>query len=324
MRLRYKILWVENELDFVESFPIERVAQHIEGEGFEFELEVRSTPQDVKRVVSQRDYDLLLVDYNITEDEFDGADLIRKIRDNKCLTEVIFYSSAGISKLHEEASSKQLEGVFFSSRREDQLIKKIKDLFDLTVEKVLDLNNMRGIVMAGVSDLDAAMEAVIRARHKTCSDRDKDLLCRKIVGKIRPKAKQIAELVKAFPAEQMAQLEGLLKQIDQIDPAEFEHLVHPRRLDSSKRVDLVAGFCDTAANLGEFKEAIQAMRQLLKWRNALAHQRPLPNSVGLLEFEIDPGVVEVFDGAMTKSLRTQILEHTARLERLLLILEGKA
>jgi DNA-binding response OmpR family regulator len=110
MNLTYTILWIEDDNDFIDSFDTEALQEFVENQGFDLKIEYRTTPEDIKKEVDGTQFDLLIVDYNIAESDLHGSDVIRQVRDKKCLTEVIFYSQNGVPSLRQIAADKELEG----------------------------------------------------------------------------------------------------------------------------------------------------------------------------------------------------------------------
>lgn len=157
MSLKYKILWVD---DLKDDFAKEEksLRTFVKSLFFEPQIDFCEDLESAKEFVNSEKYDVIFSDYNIDEDR--GDDFISFIRNNSVNTEVLFYS--GQSALPD----KKLDRVSFffesTTRWEDKLLKKMKDLILLTVGKMNDLNNLRGLVMAEVSELDNLMEDIIR------------------------------------------------------------------------------------------------------------------------------------------------------------------
>lgn len=157
MDLKYRILWIENEEDWVESIE-DQFQEYLEDLGLVYERKlIAKEEQDI----SYNDYDLILMDLNLA-DQPNGAELISKIRDLGVYTDVVFYSASGIDELRAKGREKELEGVFYSGRTPDTaFVNRVKAVIDATLKKVQDLNNLRGLVMAEVSELDAMMDKII-------------------------------------------------------------------------------------------------------------------------------------------------------------------
>ena len=163
MNLKYRILWIENEEDWVESIE-DQIQEYLEDLGFVYERKlIAKEGQDI----SYNDYDLILMDLNLA-DQPNGAELISKIRDLGVYTDVVFYSASGIDELRAKGREKELEGVFYSGRTPDTaFVNRVKAVIDATLKKVQDLNNLRGLVMAEVSELDAVMDRIIPSYFST-------------------------------------------------------------------------------------------------------------------------------------------------------------
>lgn len=322
MNLSYRILWIEDDSDFVESFDTEAIEKHVADQGFAPSIDLRTTPEQISEAVDGTQYDLLIIDYNIAEGDLHGSDVIRQVRDSGCPTEVLFYSNNGAAELRQIAATQELEGVFFSGRDRDQLLRKITNVFDLTVRKVIDVENMRGIVMSGVAELDHLVTDVIRAIHNSLDTGKQVDLCKKLLGKLRPTVKHLKILVKEPDHVHFGEIEALIDVITTLDPADFEVLVSDRSFDSSKRVDMAYSLCGNHEHLKSHKAGINNIKNMLLWRNALAHQRPKNvDRRGFQIFEPTKGQEEVFDTTKTLKLRQDLRAQRAMLMGILDLLK---
>lgn len=157
MKLKYRILWIENEQDWVESIE-DQIQEYLEDLGFTYDMKLIGKEE---KNIAYNDYDLILMDLNLA-DQPNGAELISKIRDLGTYTDVVFYSSMGIDELRAKGKEKELEGVYYSGRTpETSFVNKVKAVIDSTIKKVQDLDNVRGLVMAEVSELDVRMLSLI-------------------------------------------------------------------------------------------------------------------------------------------------------------------
>ena len=157
MKLKYRILWIENDDDWVESIE-DQIQDYLDDLGFTYEKTLIGK-EEVG--IDYNLFDLILMDLNLA-DQPNGAELISKIRDLGAYTDVVFYSASGINELRAKGREKELEGVYFSGRTPDSsFISKVKAVIDSTIKKIQDLNNVRGLVMAEVSELDERMLSII-------------------------------------------------------------------------------------------------------------------------------------------------------------------
>lgn len=314
MKLTYKILWIDDSEDLIESFPRGRLESHIEGQGFEFSLETRVSPDEVKSPIDGSKYDLLIIDYNLTESGPNGDDLIKTIRDHDCLTEVIFYS-ANVDGLRDAAISKELDGVFFSNKQTEPLLRKICDVVDLTIRKVIDLENMRGIVMAGVADLDHLLKEIVQQHHQKMEEAERLEYRRYLLKKMVPDSQGVKRLIVEETHAVFSAFENSINEICRLSPKEFEELVKSRAFDSYKKVMAVCNACKGRPEISRHQQDVNSIRTLLDWRNALAHQRPIiDNSIEF--FEIG-GARLPFDQARARELRQDIRRYRSLLEEVI-------
>lgn len=179
MRLKYKILWVENDSDWVESIEEEIKVLVEQQYGFDFDRTFSSKQNDA---IMFNDYDLILMDLNL-ESEPTGDVLIKNIRDREIYTDVIFYSADGLQKIKQKAHDLDLEGVYFASRDKNLFINKVNSVIKTTIHKVQDLNNLRGLVMAEVSELDVLMSDIINKYYVLSASEEKTRLFQKHITK---------------------------------------------------------------------------------------------------------------------------------------------
>ena len=165
MKLKYNLLWIENDEDWMESVE-EDIKSMIEDNAFEY---VRYNCKEEEEGLDYNAYDLILMDLNL-DSQPSGDLLIKKIRENGIYTDVVFYSSGGLENIKQKAREYNLEGVYFSGRNNVQFVEKVTKVIETTIRKVQDLNNLRGLVMSEVSELDTLMQCVLE-RYFTNQDR---------------------------------------------------------------------------------------------------------------------------------------------------------
>lgn len=156
MKLKYNLLWIENEEDWMESVE-EDIKSMVEDNAFEY---VRYNCKQEEDGLNYNAYDLILMDLNL-DSQPSGDLLIKKIRENGIYTDVVFYSAGGLENIKQKAREYNLEGVYFSGRNKVQFVEKVTKVIETTIRKVQDLNNLRGLVMGEVSELDALMQSVL-------------------------------------------------------------------------------------------------------------------------------------------------------------------
>lgn len=158
MRLSFSVLWFDDNEDYFDSLDISSLKEEISEWGFEPNIKQVTTPEEFLKLSPFEIYDLIVVDRNL-EGYKDGQEFIADLRSNAIYTEVIFYTAGNTSDLWDAIRDKELEGVFVSSR--NNILTKITRVGRQTIRKVLDLENMRGIVMAEVGELDLLLNEII-------------------------------------------------------------------------------------------------------------------------------------------------------------------
>ncbi len=164
MRIEYKVLWIENDEEYVLDHEGE-IYKYLDDLGFRLNL-VRAAHGDPD-ILPKNDfqYDLILMDYNLDSGSETGDKLIEAIRKSKVIIETLFYSSdsAGLEKARKNLSG--VERISYHALRRG-LMDKIKRLIDITVRKVQDINNVRGLVIAEAVDLEVKMTEIIQDYFK--------------------------------------------------------------------------------------------------------------------------------------------------------------
>ncbi|OHD78937.1 MAG: hypothetical protein A2023_02985 [Sulfuricurvum sp. GWF2_44_89] len=176
MTLKYNILWIDDQPESVEAKRAQ-IKEYIEEEkGFDCHIEPIISYNEYMRdygAEAINTYDLLIVDFTLDDvedpDNHSGFDIIKDIRDNKIYTEIIFYSSH-YENLRQKIQEQYIEGIFSSAR--DELSHKVQDIIDVIIKKVQDVNNLRGLIMAEVAELDIKKEQIIQSASKKITNKE--------------------------------------------------------------------------------------------------------------------------------------------------------
>lgn len=156
MKIKYNVLWVENEQDWLDSI-VDEIQEFVEELGFKFSYDVATGRSDIS---DYNKYDLILMDLNLAS-EPTGDEIIQEIRNLNIYTDVVFYSASGISAIRAKGNEKELEGVYYSGRNNVLFLAKVQGVIMTTIRKTQDLTNLRGLVMAEVSELDVMMGEIL-------------------------------------------------------------------------------------------------------------------------------------------------------------------
>lgn len=160
MNLAYNILWFENDEQWVDSIT-EKLEDFFFDFGFLFNPDVYKDAQNLDTLLDQinnheTDVDIILMDYNLLNND-KGNEIIKRIRAKDIFTEIIFYSEK--TKVKEKFTDECIEGIYFSER--DTLFLRLQQIIPHTIKKVIDLTNMRGLVMSETSLLDLELNNLI-------------------------------------------------------------------------------------------------------------------------------------------------------------------
>lgn len=208
MRIKYNILWVENERDWLEP-TLDFVKDTIEEYGFKLIHTHVSSEKEIEDLLKEeeafKNFDLILVDFQLDRGDR-GNRIIEKIRDHQVFTEVIFYSQdlAGVRKA---VSENFLDGVYCASRNREDFEGKFQKVFATTIKKIQDISSVRGLVISEACDLDNKISVLIESFfHKyTAVDQSKirDYIIKDIVGNQEEKGKRLMEKLYSLSNEDL-------------------------------------------------------------------------------------------------------------------------
>lgn len=146
------------------------------------EIEWHSGEKPPKDYSYSNSYDLILVDYQL--DSNHGDELIRQIRANQIVTDVLFYS-ANIHDLLGSISDEEnyLDGVYVSDRDRAEFEIKVESLINKLVRRSADIVNLRGFVLDSTSDFESRVEDMLDQYWEKANEEQRSLL-RKKLGKV--------------------------------------------------------------------------------------------------------------------------------------------
>lgn len=268
MKLIYKILWIEDQMNSIRGRK-RVISNYIRDEkGFELEINEIQTFEEFKKTVgfeSLKDYDLLLVDLNLDDNESgDGNKIIEEIRNNDIYTEIIFYSSH-YEHLIDLLKENRTEGIFTSER--NQIDTKAKKIIDVTLHKVQDVNNLRGLIMAEVAELDRLKKNIIQKFNKEADSDFKKYIKEDVFSKIKEDLESLKCLVKVEESE------------CSYNEINLEELQNNFFYDSFKKSRTVNKIKSKKCKQIDFKHE-DYRKDVIAKRNVLAHQKEDEDSFG--------------------------------------------
>ena len=146
MSIEYKILWVDDSPDWVESIE-ESIKGHLEEKGYDPEIELKESGDNLD-ISELTKVDLIIIDFRLPN--INGDKLIKEIRNKECLTEIVLYSQEAFTP------SEHFDGIFYATRDEaEELIQKV---IDRTINKAQDVTLIRGFIIAEAIDVEIILE----------------------------------------------------------------------------------------------------------------------------------------------------------------------
>ena len=161
MKLTYKILWIDND-DSIYQNHQDDIYEHLEDLGFEPQIEILQDFQSFQDAdLDLKSYDLFILDYKLKNGE-NGNQIVQEIREEHSIyTEIIFYSGVP-DEARQQIFDDRLNGVYITSRKYDEFEDDVLGIIDVTIKKVQDVNNLRGLIMAEVAELDRIKKRIIK------------------------------------------------------------------------------------------------------------------------------------------------------------------
>jgi hypothetical protein len=158
MKLIYNILWVDNEKGIYENHK-DDIFDYLENLGFEAKINFLDDYQSfIDANLNLEDYDLFILDYKLKAGQ-DGNEIIKVIREDN-YTEIIFYSGMP-NEARKQIFDDKSNGIYITSRKFDEFEEDVLGLINITIKKVQDINNLRGLIMAEVAELERIKEKII-------------------------------------------------------------------------------------------------------------------------------------------------------------------
>lgn len=170
MKLEFKILWFDDQPRALDGHR-ETLQRHLLHQGFNLKTRNVSDIKDFASLLptlqSEGSPDLILMDWNMGNGTKgagpDGSDVAKAVRRKFQYQEIVFYSAATAVELRKAIFDKGIDGVFCVNRK--NLSAETKHVINNMLRKVLDLNQMRGIVMSHVSEFDDKISVCLADLH---------------------------------------------------------------------------------------------------------------------------------------------------------------
>ncbi len=285
MNLSYSILWFDDDKDFFESVDKVPIEAEIASWGFSPKIEPVHTAEEFNKHAPFDKFDLIVVDFKLGDEQ--GDKFIKDVREQEVFTEIIFYSTSASRDLWNAIHERELEGVFVTNK--NGIVQKLLRVARQSVRKVLDLENMRGIVMSEVGDLDVLLEEIFKRAMQGVTPEQQRNIFDRFHEKTTEQNKKFIDALSAFKAA--PSIDVLLHLSDS-----------DKRWQSFNRVKKHHNRLKDNSFTGDYQ------KDILSPRNFLAH--------GVAERKIDGsflfrhrGKEYTFDDSVSQALRNKILEY---------------
>lgn len=303
MQIEYKVLWLDDQIDaFIEDEYVDEIKQYLEDEGFEAIIETADNATAFFEKIDNS-YDLILTDYHM--EEMNGDEVVQKIRnDSKIFSEILFYTAKmdlkDICKI-DRVSFLQTESQ--GDAHEKAVVKRIKFLIDLTIQKFHDIVVMRGMIMNETSDMDNQKLEMIKKYISKKEISETNVLKNDILKKID---EHFTKKLECVNGDWKNKDNGLSK------------LIKDNFVFSADYKIQTLGWILNKLSLEDFSECYKD--EIINLRNKFAHATLLEekdeNEKVIRKYfkHGDSGIT--FDEALCKTIRTNITKHKKNLKTL--------
>jgi len=319
MKLQYRILWFEDNDSWYATL-LAYIRDYLKDYGFELYVNrYSSNIESLKSTIQNKDYDLILMDYNL--DGTNGDQIIEEIR-NDFYTDIVFYSQNGAQSIRSIISKKGIDGVFCTNRELSDFEPQVQGVIRNTIKKIEDVNNMRGLVIAETIDLELKLEEIIKEYFYIKDGEDLDekrkeyfeKICDKKTEQFKSKYAKIEEIRGKSIATLIEEdiltaynlyggLQSLLKEnISEIN-IKLSKEKNPKQKDE---------FESKLEKLKELKKELNKFDdEIIKVRNTLAHVQEKSNAEGIpyLESLNINGTKMIFDNKKYIEIRKNLRKH---------------
>lgn len=305
MQLEYRILWFEDQPRNVAPMR-DNIQDGLEDLGFLPRIDIRQVvsggPDPLADLPEQRDVDLVLMDWQLGN--LDGAQLSRRVRRVFEYTDIVFYSAVDAKHLRKLIFDQDIDGVHCCQRM--NLSENTLGIIRTQMHKVLDLNHMRGIVMATTSDLEHAM-----------------IECLGLIQPVAyPDAQEFAGVISKRVSEELRKKAEKIEEIGR-KKSKFRKLIEDPNFNAALRLEMLQSELaklQKKEHEPHLEKLASYLREVITPRNDFAHRRAEVVG-GELRLK---GRSDAFTQETMIALRLRLLDHKSNLGSLLELLRAAA
>lgn len=185
MNNNFKVLWFEDETNWF------RMGKKKLSKSLESNYSLIADIQNLRNkqdfdisILKTNQYDLILMDYNLVEG-YVGDEIIKLIRSNNILTDILFYSSE-YKKMIESVkeSIPAFDGIYLTKRDNSIFFKKTENIISKIVRRSEDIVNLRGMVLDATSEFELIVKQFIPILWDNATQDNRDCIKKIIIDKI--------------------------------------------------------------------------------------------------------------------------------------------
>ena len=176
MKISYHVLWFDDQLDKITGLKM-TLRRILSGLGFQLNVDEKDTisPDEIRdlrdKLSVYNPYDLIIFDHDMGQNQ-KGANIAAELR-SSIFTDMVYYSSSVSTDLRKELFENKVDGVFIAQR--DQFEADMVGIITDHTKKICDLNNMRGLVLDFMSEIDLKLRKILEKTLENSSDKEQIL-----------------------------------------------------------------------------------------------------------------------------------------------------
>ena len=185
MNNQFKILWFEDDPSWYKT-ALRRVKLSVASH-FLQDMITRKSSGDVLNIEELKDakYDLILMDYKLSNGSPNGDAIIKCVRDNLILTDILFYSSDEKKMITSfRRKIPEMDGVYLAKRNIDEFAEKTGRLISKIVQRSEDIVNLRGMVLEATSSFEMKTQKFLSKLIDSVEPLEKKYLDERLTDKI--------------------------------------------------------------------------------------------------------------------------------------------
>jgi hypothetical protein len=326
MDINFRIIWFEDVDEWFNSLS-RRLSRYIIGKNLKVEIErVKGVKEFDINKYQIRDYDLLVVDYELEKEIENGVEkktygyqIINIVRSGKFVNDVLFYSSHGFTVVNDVMKNNGLQGVFVADRDNGEFMTIAQALVDKAIRRSENIVNIRGVVMDNTSEFDNKIRDIISISWKYLGASENKIA---------------SDIKKKILNDNKRTAEKLLETYGKIDSSNIDQLLSERDFSAYRQVRLLNWCINSNSELKEVFKSVynkyftprienedipffdRYNKDIITYRNALAHVKKTANISGDLYIgEID-GKSVMFDESLCNMLRKSLILYETILDEI--------